>query len=65
MRRLNCLLLISSVLSVAGCTWSDFWSSVAYSVNGSAYRRQYDDYEFQQNYDQQAKAAQEYYQSHK
>jgi len=60
------LLTLITLVGAGGCSWSDFWSSVAYSANGPGYRAEHagSDSDFQENYDQQAKAAQQYYQSH-
>jgi hypothetical protein len=60
------LLTLIALVGSGGCSWSDFWTSIAYSANGSGYRRgaENSDYDFQQNYEQQSKAAQEYNQSH-
>lgn len=65
MRR--CIYLIFGLVVIGGCSWGNFWYVVADSVNGSSYRndgtlsRAAD---FQDNYEQQSKAAQEYYQNH-
>jgi hypothetical protein len=61
------LLTLIALVAGGGCSWSDFWSSVGYGVNGSGYRRGADngEYDLSQKYDQQATAAQEYYQTHK
>ena len=67
MKRFRWLLLtLIALVESGGCSWSDFWSSVAYSANGPGYRAEHTgvDSDFQQNYDQQAKAAGEYYREH-
>ncbi len=65
MRRIAWLLLMVVVSAAdSGCAWSDFWSSVAYGVNGAGYRREHgDDSDFRDRYEQQAQAAREYNQT--
>jgi len=59
------LMTIVAIATLSGCSWSDFWSPIFYGVNGDGHRADHAanrDYEFQQQYEQQSKMAQEYYQ---